>query len=94
MGQPVNTKYGRWRSMIPKVWTDLGDDVKRIRNELVTLICKREYQDVLTKKETEPLSKALRYVDQFRSRAEDRMATKIDGSKVSDKEFLGVFYGD
>lgn len=80
--------------MIPKVWTDLGDDVKRIRNELVTLICKREYQDVLTKKETEPLSKALRYVDQFRSRAEDRMATKIDNRKVSDQEFLSVFYGD
>lgn len=80
--------------MIPKVWIDMGDDAKRIRNELVTLICKREYQDVLTKKETEPLSKALRYVDQFRSRAEDRMAAKIDNRKVSDQEFLSVFYGD
>lgn len=80
--------------MIPKVWTDMGDDAKRIRNELVTLICKREYQDVLTKKETEPLSKALRYVDQFRFRAEDRMANKIDNRKVSDQQFLSVFYGD
>jgi len=80
--------------MIPKVWTDMGGDVKTIRNELVTLICKREYQDVLTKKETEPLLRALRCVDQFRSRAEDRMATKIEHRKADNQEFLSVFYGD
>lgn len=80
--------------MIPRVWTDMGTDAKRIRNELVMLISKREYQDVLTKKETEPLLKALRCVDQFRSRAEDRMATKIDNRQVSNQEFLSAFYGD
>ena len=80
--------------MIPSVWTDMGADAKRIRNELIALIIKREYQDVLTKKETELLSRALRCMDQFRSRAEDRMATKLDNRQVSNQEFLSVFYGN
>ena len=80
--------------MIPKVWTDLGDDVKRIRNELAALALNREYQKVLDIRAIDTLLKALHYMDMFRIRAETRMAAKIDNSKVSDKEFLGVFYGD
>ena len=80
--------------MIPKVWTNMGADVKRIQSQLAAMMVKPEYQDMLTRREADCLSQALCCIETFKIRAETRMATKTDNSKVSDKEFLGVFYGD
>jgi len=78
--------------MISTVWKQMGADTKNIHNQISSLVCCPEYQALLTKKETDQLMKALRYVDKFCILAEDRMATKIDNAVVSDKEFLSVFY--
>ena len=93
-GAAINYQIWEVESMIPKVWTDLGADTKKIRDQLAALALNREYQKVLDIQAADTLLKAIHYLDMFRIRAETRMAAKIDNSKVSDKEFLGVFYGD
>lgn len=80
--------------MIPKVWTDLGADTKKIRDQLAALALNREYQKVLDIRTKDTLLKAIHYMDMFRIRAETRMADKVDTSGISDQEFLSVFYGD
>ena len=65
-------------------WNEIGDLSKRIRNELVELL-KLSQEIGMRKKETDAIIKTMKYLDNYRSKAENYMF--LQGIKD-----FGVFY--
>ncbi|WP_066634461.1 hypothetical protein [Desulfolucanica intricata] len=78
------------RQGTPKEWKAMGDEIKDIRNQLLEFNCNPNYQALLTKKELNLISQALKYIDKFRSHAEDRMVAKCE---TLPPNWQNVFFG-
>ena len=72
----------------PEIWRALGEEIKRVDDELLKIICNGKYNQILTRRELEPLIAAHDHIWKFKAKAEERMNTKygIDDSNI--------FYGD
>lgn len=75
-----------------KEWEQYGNDIKEVRDKLIKIICNNKYQNMLKSKEiNRKLEKALKYIDDFKNLAEERMFEKVN--PPHEKKWIEIFYG-
>lgn len=82
----TSQEYERWKAM--------GNEIRQIRDSLITFICNPEYQRLTTAVLTDILLKAVRQIDRFRCKTEDRMFEKVCPPQSDCKKWIEVFYGN
>jgi hypothetical protein len=74
-------------------WAAMGSELKKVRTQVMDILCNREYQQHFTVKETDALSKVIRNIEKFQSDAENQMYREISHRYKDKHAILNVFYG-
>lgn len=77
-----------------ELWKQMGSEIHDIDNRLMAFLLNQNYMDLLTARLIDTLFKATRYIEIFRSNAEDRMLKKINPPQSENHKYLSVFHGE
>jgi hypothetical protein len=75
-------------------WVKIGERMKVIRAEVISLQCDTRLQTRMTKKQMDGFRKALNGIDNARSECEETMFRDIADQYVDTHPLIDVFYGN